>query len=137
MFQCEEGTIKPIVYVGVVKDKKLLLVQYDQSPNPSKLGWWIPAPGLKFGEDPATVAAQVVDQLGLTASAVVLKGVETFVTHGGWHLIYHYVAQANSEPALVSENIQATRWVSAGELSQMKNIAHGQWEIDLGLDYLS
>ena len=52
MFETKEGVIKPIVYVGIIKDDKLLLVNYKKAPNPAKEGWWIPAPGLAFGEDP-------------------------------------------------------------------------------------
>jgi len=45
MFETKEGVIKPIVYVGIVQDGRLLLVDYKEAPNPEKKGWWIPRPG--------------------------------------------------------------------------------------------
>jgi ADP-ribose pyrophosphatase YjhB (NUDIX family) len=135
MFEAKEGTIKPIVYVGVICKEKLLLVDYKQAPNPNKTGWWIPAPGLNFGEDPAEQAAKVVAELGLAAQSIKLKDVESFVLPGGWHLIYHYVVKTESE-TVQNPNIKDFKWVTSDELSKMKDIAHGKWEIGVGMSYL-
>lgn len=135
MFETKEGTIKPIVYVGIVKEGKLLLVDYKTAPNPAKSGWWIPAPGLKFGEDPQECAEKVATELGIQVKDLQFKGVESFVLPGGWHFICHFVFQTDSEPT-VGGNIKATRWVTPAELSEMKDIAHGKWEIGVGLGYL-
>lgn len=136
MFECKEGTIKPIVYVGIIKDERLLLVQYDKAPNLTKSGWWIPAPGLEFGKDPQDTATLVAQNMGLELTDLKLNEVESFVLPGGWHLIHHYIGHTSSEPN-VGDNIKATRWVSSEELAQMKDLAHGKWEIGVGLRYLN
>lgn len=135
MFETKEGTIKPIVYVGVIKDGKLLLVDYKIAPNPAKSGWWIPAPGLEFGEDPAEKAAAVLSDLGYSNAKPQLQDVESFVLPGGWHLIYHFASHVSGEAAL-SANIKSHKWVTAPELESMKDIAHGKWEIGVGKSYL-
>lgn len=136
MFETKEGTIKPIVYVGIVKNGKLLLVEYKQAPNPSKQGWWIPAPGLEFGEDPLEKAQQVCEELGINTDSIKSFDVESFVLPGGWHLICHYRVQTDSEPKL-SENIKAFKWMNSKELLEMKDIAHGKWEVGVGQRYLA
>jgi ADP-ribose pyrophosphatase YjhB (NUDIX family) len=135
MFETKEGTIKPIVYVGIVKGEKLLLVNYKEAPNPTKSGWWIPAPGLNFGEDPAETAKNVAEELGIPNAKPVLFGVESFVLPGGWHMIYHYLVKTELEPKAVG-NIRQVKWVTASELAEMNDIAHGKWEISVGRSYL-
>lgn len=136
MFETTEGTIKPIVYVGVIQDQKLLLVEYKDAPNPLKTGWWIPAPGLDFGEDPTEKAAAVVSEMGFADKNLRLQKVESFVLPGGWHLIYHFTCIVNGEMNL-GDRYKASRWVTIQELEIMKDIAHGKWEIDIGKSYLS
>ncbi len=136
MFETKEGTIKPIVYVGVIKEDKLLLVDYKNAPNPAKSGWWIPAPGLEFGQDPAETAAGVLWDLGFANAVPQLHEVESFVLPGGWHLIYHFVCKVSND-AVLGENFTDLKWVTAGELAEMKDIAHGKWEIGVGQDYLN
>lgn len=135
MLETNEGTIKLIVYVGIVKAGRLLLVKYKKAPNPDKSGWWIPAPGLKFGEDPTERAKKVATDLGIQIDQIRLKDVESFVLPGGWHVIVHYLILTDSEPRL-SQELEATRWASGEELVQMTDIAHGKWEIELGLRFL-
>jgi hypothetical protein len=135
MFETKEGVIKPIVYIGIIKDHKLLLVDYKTAPNSTKSGWWIPAPGLNFGEDPTEKAASVLASLGLSSDNFKLHDIESFVLPGGWHLIYHFTGQVTGEPK-ANENITAFKWVTAHELEAMKDIAHGKWEIGVGKSYL-
>lgn len=135
MFETKAGVIKPIVYVGIVNKDKLLLVDYKTAPNPAKAGWWIPAPGLEFGEDPLEKAQSVVQDLGFSAVDVKLQDAESFVLPGGWHLIYHFVCKVSGEPK-AHDNIKAHRWVTTQELESMKDIAHGKWEIGVGKSYL-
>ncbi len=112
MFNTKEGTIKPIVYVGILNEDKLLLVDYKNAPNPAKSGWWIPAPGLEFGADPLVTAAGVLTDLGFgRAAAPRLHSVESFVLPGGWHLIYHYVCNVSTD-AKPSENITKHKWAN-------------------------
>jgi len=135
MFETKEGTIKPLVYVGIINGDKLLLVDYKKAPNPTKTGWWIPAPGLDYGEDPEEKAKSVAIGLGISDSEPKLLGVESFVLPGGWHMIYHYVIKTRSEPK-IHDNIKQSKWVTADELAEMKDIAHGKWEIGVGQRYL-
>jgi hypothetical protein len=135
MFEAKEGIIKPIIYVGVIRDNKLLLVDYKIAPNPTKSGWWIPAPGLEFGEDPSEKAAAVLNELGYPNAQPQLHGVESFVLPGGWHLIYHFISHVSGDVAS-NNNIKAHKWITAQELENMKDIAHGKWEIGVGKSYL-
>lgn len=135
MFETKEGTIKPIVYVGIIKDSKLLLVDYKNAPNPAKSGWWIPAPGLEFGEDPAEKAKTVLKEMGYTNASPQLHDVESFVLPGGWHLIYHFVCKVSGEVE-PNDTINSIKWVTAQELEGLKDMAHGKWEIDVGKSYL-
>lgn len=135
MFETTEGTIKPIAYVGVINNKRLLLVEYKQAPNPSKTGWWIPAPGVGYGEDPKEKAQKVCEDFGISIEDLKLQDVESFVLQGGWHFICHYVVKTNSEPK-PHPNIKSYRWVTSDELSEMKDMAHGKWEIGVGRQYL-
>src|SRR5207253_5772028 len=135
MFETKEGTIKPIVYVGIIKDEKLLLVDYKNAANPAKSGWWIPAPGLEFGEEPTEKAATVLSELGFKDKNIQLHEVESFVLPGGWHLIYHFICKVTGD-IQHTQNIVAHKWVTAQELEGMKDIAHGKWEIGVGKSYL-
>lgn len=135
MFETKEGVIKPIVYVGIVRDSKLLLVDYKNAPNPAKSGWWIPAPGLEFGGDPTKKAATVAAEFGFSDKKLKLQNVESFLLPGGWHLIYHFICPVESAPK-EHENVNQYKWVSVQELEAMKDIAHGNWEIGVGKKYL-
>lgn len=135
MFETKEGTLKPIVYVGIINEDRLLLVKYKNSPNPGKSGWWIPAPGLSYGEDPAEKAASVLSELGFSNAKVQLQDVESFTLPGGWHLIFHFTCNV-TEDVKLNENISAHKWVTSQELEEMKDIAHGAWEIGVGKAYL-
>jgi len=135
MFESKEGIIKPIVYVGIIKNDKLLLVDYKTAPNPAKSGWWIPAPGLEFGEDPSEKATSVLLEFGFTNAKAQLHDVESFVLPGGWHLIYHFVCKVTGD-IKPTENVKSHRWVTSQELEAMKDIAHGKWEIGVGKSYL-
>ncbi len=136
MLETKEGTIKPIVYLGIIKDNKLLLVDYKNAPNPAKSGWWIPAPGLEFGEDPYEKAASVITELGYPNAKPQLHNVESFVlSSGGWHLIYHFVSQVSCD-VTPNDDIKAHKWVTAQELENIIDIAHGKWEIAVGKSYL-
>ena len=136
MFETKEGTIKPIIYLGLIKENKLLVVEYKSAPNPTKSGWWIPAPGLEFGEDPTEKASQTLAELGYKNSIPQLFGVESFVLPGGWHLIYHFICRVADDVHL-SENIKNYKWITTEELENAKDIAHGKWEIHVGKSYLN
>jgi len=136
MFETKEGVIKPIVYLGVIREEKLLFIDYVQAPNPAKNGWWIPAPGLKFGEDPTKKAETLLSDFGFSGTPPKLHNIESFVLPGGWHLIYHFICVVNMD-IKPNKNIKTHKWVSADELENMKDLAHGKWEIEIGKSYLS
>lgn len=135
MFETKEGVIKLIVYIGVINRGRLLILEYVNSPNPTKSGWWIPAPELKFGEDPEVIVQNTCRDLGLDAASLILSSIESFVVRGGWHFICHYTVKTNSELKLNS-NIKNFKWVNIEELEQMKDMAHGKWEIEVGKKFL-
>jgi ADP-ribose pyrophosphatase YjhB (NUDIX family) len=135
MFETNSGIIKPIVYVGIKNKNRILLVQYKESPNPSKSGWWIPAPSLEFGEDPKEIAENICKEFGFDTTDLKLFDVESFVLPGGSHIITHYNVNVTSEPK-PHPNIKEYQWVTSEQLSQMKDIAHGKWEIGVGKSYL-
>jgi hypothetical protein len=135
MFETKAGIIKPIVYVGIINDNRLLLVDYVTAPNPNKTGWWIPAPGLEFGDDPKEKAESVANDFGLTVLQIKLIDVESFVLPTGWHLIWHYQIQTNSEPS-EHPNIKQYKWVTSEQLAEMHDMAHGKWEIGVGKRFL-
>jgi ADP-ribose pyrophosphatase YjhB (NUDIX family) len=136
MFETKAGIIKPIVYVGIVNGNKLLLVDYVTAPNPNKTGWWIPAPGMEFGEDPKDKAESVCKDFGLTVLETELVDVESFVLPSGWHLICHYLTRTNSEPS-THPNVKRYKWVTSEQLSEMTDMAHGKWEIGVGKKFLA
>jgi len=135
MFKTSEGIIKPLIYVGIIRDQKLLMVDYVEAPNPEKKGWWIPSANLKFGEDPTEIAANTVKALGFAPDKLKLHGVESFVLPGGWHLICHFVCEVSGD-VNQGPNIKAHKWVSSDELAAMTDVAHGKWEISVGREYL-
>jgi len=135
MFETPKGVIKPIVYVGIVRGSELLMVDYVNAPNPGKQGWWIPAPGLEFGGDPRATALKTVQEFGFTSQDISLHDVESFVTPGGWHLIYHFRCQVKGEPT-AHANVREYRWVDEKDLNALPNVAHGRWEVGIGQSYL-
>lgn len=136
MLETKVSNIKPIVYIGIINNNKLLLVDYKHTPNPTKSGCWIPAPGLEFGEDPKEIAEKVASDYGFEAVEALLFDVESFVLPGGWHLICHYTIQVKTEPKS-HPNIKEYKWVTIDQLVQMSDIAHGKWEINVGKRYLN
>ena len=82
-FETEEGILKLIVYVAVVSDGKILLVQYDAAPNPDRGGWWVPAPEMRYGQGPDELAKEVLAELGIGDCAAELVETESFTTPGG------------------------------------------------------
>src|SRR5437868_182491 len=96
-FETKLGTIKIITYVSIIKNGKILLVDYDQAPNPAKMGWWIPAPEIQFGEHPEERVTQVLESLGLKDELAKLEDIESFETGTGWHLIFHYVVDTTKD----------------------------------------
>ena len=135
MFESAQGIIKPIVYVGIVKEGKLLLLDYKKAPNPDRKGWWIPAPGLEYGGDPEKKALATAKDLGIEPESIYLIGTESFKNPGGWHILFHFRITTKSE-LMAHPNVNAGIWLTSKELGLRNDIAHGTWEISLGQDFL-
>jgi ADP-ribose pyrophosphatase YjhB (NUDIX family) len=135
MFETPKGNIKAIVYMGILRDEKLLIVDYEKAPNPDKKGWWIPAPDLEFGEDPSERAAKLVKELGFSNEKLKFFQVESFVLPGGWHLIFHFICRVSGDLGH-PPNIRASKWVGLADLAEINDMAHGKWEISVARKYL-
>ena len=133
--QTEHGVLKPIIYLGAIGDGRLLIVKYKTPPNPEKSGWWLPAPEIAFGADPAEQTARLVLDLGLQLKRLRPEGVESFSVNGAWHLIFKYRADVEGE--VKDEDLVEHRWVTASNLPPASDFAHGNWEHDLCRFFIS
>jgi len=127
--ETKEGLLKLIVYVGLRRDGRLLVVDYETPPNPDKPGWWIPAPELAYGEDPMERAEKVAAQFGyVDAAGLRLMDVESFTMgEGNWHFIVHYVLDVSSDPSPGPE-VRRWQWLAAGASPGPEGFAHRRWE---------
>lgn len=134
--ETNEKKIKVVTYLGIVHQNRLLLVQYKVPPNPRrKSGWWIPAPEVGYGEDPKEKVQQQLALWNLQNSDSRLMDTESFVTPGGWHLLYHFHIKT-TKANIIDANIESLQWVTKEELASMDDLAHGDWEKELGLSFL-
>ncbi len=133
--QTEHGPLKPIIYLGAIGPAGLLVVKYETPPNPEKKGWWLPAPEISYGGDPAEEVDKLVKDLGLESKRLRPEGVDSFVANGAWHLAFKYRADVEGE--VENENVISHRWVTADTLPVPTEFAHGQWEYDLCRFFLS
>lgn len=131
-----EGILKLIVYVGIRREGRLLLVEYASAPNPDKSGWWIPAPEVEYGGDPLECATDELVALGFPDVEPCLMDVESFTMGGGnWHVIVHYVADVDADPA-PGPNIRQWAWIDPGTMPEPEKFAHGKWEAALATTML-
>lgn len=127
----DEGTLKLIVYLGVRREGRLLLVEYEVPPNPDKPGWWIPAPELAFGGDPSELAAAEAARLGFAGATPRLIDVESFTLgEGHWHVLLHYLLDVATNPA-PGPYIRRWQWCGSAELPDAASFAHRRWEAEL------
>ena len=122
---------KLVTYLLLKQDAKVYLVQYRDSPNPKRSGWWIPAPELQHGEHPEDCATRIVNSLGITDAKPELHGIDSFVTKD-WHMLFLYTAETNQQPA-ISPEYEVGEWFALTNLPEAKDFAHGNWEKDLVL----
>lgn len=133
----QDGVLKLIVYVGIRRNGRLLLVQYQQAPNPDKQGWWIPAPEVPYGEDPEEQAARAAAEFGFEGAKPRLMNVESFTMGGGnWHVMVHYVVDVDSDPKNTGM-LREWAWFAADALPAPAAFAHGRWEVGLATDMLA
>ena len=128
-FETRDGLLKLIVYVGLRRDGRLLVVDYEVPPNPEKKGWWIPAPEVAYGEDPLERAGKVAREFGYEdASGLRLMEVESFTMgEGNWHVIVHYVIDVDRDPS-PGPDIRRWQWLAPGASPGPEGFAHRRWE---------
>jgi len=126
-FETGVGNIKIITYVSVIRDNRILMVEYATPPNPDRKGWWIPAPELGFGEHPEERVASVLENLGLENEPSHLEEIESFENSTGWHLVLHYVVRTTKDVSY-GPSIKRHGWFSLSALPNVDEIAHGKWE---------
>lgn len=127
--QTEKGILKPIIYLGAMGPQGLLIVKYKVPPNPNTLGWWLPAPEIEYGQDPADEMVALVKDLGLELRHMSLAGVDSFIANGAWHLTFKYSVEVTGD--VRHDNIEEVRWVTAESLPPAAEFAHGNWEVEL------
>ncbi len=125
----EKGDLKPIIYLGAISEKGLLIVKYKTPPNPLKTGWWLPAPEIEYGQDPNEEAVALVKKLGLQLEHLSLVGIDSFIANDAWHLMAKYRAEVSGE--VTSDEIIESRWVTPETLPAAPEFAHGNWEVEL------
>lgn len=129
--ETDEGTLKLFVTLGLRRERRLLLVQYEVPPSADKPGWWIPAPELAWGRDPYEQALAESVRLGYAGDTPRLMDVESFMLGDGlWQVIVHYVMDVESDPA-PGPNVREWRWFAAPELPEAASFAHRRWDAEL------
>ncbi|MCX6119118.1 MAG: NUDIX domain-containing protein [Proteobacteria bacterium] len=127
----ENKQAKLVTYLLLRKSNKVFLVQYKDSPNPNRKGWWVPAPELAYGEHPEDCAKRILKSVGISESKLMLSGVDSFVTKD-WHVLFYYVADVTADPVLGAE-YEKGEWFELDNLPEDSAYAHGKWEKDLVL----
>lgn len=125
------GQTKLVTYLLLKSEHKVFLVQYKDSPNPKRHGWWIPAPELRYGEHPEDCAKRVLSSLGINLAKLESRGIDSFVTRD-WHVLFHYVAESEVQPTIGTE-YEKGEWFDIDHLPDASTFAHGPWERDLVL----
>jgi len=109
MAECREHKI--ISDVAIFVDDRVLLVRYqDTKKYDGEAGWFLPDDFVRRGEHPAEAGLRILEeQIGIKADHVALSHIESFT--GGpddaWHIVFHFVAGAASEPRLRSSKALA------------------------------
>jgi len=134
MSECREHRI--VSDVALFVDDRVLLVRYrDTKKYDGEAGWFLPDGFVRRGEHPAAAGLRILEeQVGFTADHVALSPIESFT--GGpddaWHLIFHFVAGAASEPRLrSSKSVAKAEWFPADGLPARSEVAHHGWAPDV------
>lgn len=98
---------------------RVLFVRYD----PDDERWWLPGRDLEPYEHPDDAARSVVAGVSLRVTALRMTHVESFRGRRGWHLVLHYRADVEGDPA----GDAPAAWHAADALPRT---AHGNWEHD-------
>jgi ADP-ribose pyrophosphatase YjhB (NUDIX family) len=99
-------------------DGRVLLVRYD----PDDERWWLPGEDLEPYEHPDDRARETLAQFsGVGARSFSMRFVESFRGRRGWHVVFHYLVDADGDPA----GAYPAAWFRPDELPRT---VHGRWE---------
>ncbi len=101
-------------------DGQVLFVRYD----PDDERWWLPGEDLEPYEHPDERARRILAGFeGLLVQTLTMHDIESFRGRRGWHVVFHYAAQAEGDP----RSQYPLQWFPPSELPRT---AHGRWERD-------
>ena len=123
--------VKLIVDVVLVAAGRVLMVE-PAGGQDGETGWFLPDDLMQELEHPEHAAHRVLAEgLGLEGVAIELSYMESFTGGDGtWHLIFHYVARFDDEPALtLADRLAAAEWFAADSLPGRDEVAHGGWPL--------
>ena len=134
MADCREHRI--VSDVALFVSDRVLFVRYrDTKKYDGEAGWFLPDDFMRRGEHPAEAGLRILEeQVGFTADHVALSHIESFT--GGpddaWHIVFHFVAGAASEPRLrSSKSVAKAEWFPADGLPARSEVAHHGWALDV------
>ena len=122
-------SVRLVADVAMLAGHRVGLVRYrDVSRYDGQRGWFLPDDLLNESEHPDDAARRILrDQVGVDAPSIRLSHVESF-GNGRWHLIFHYEARMDAEPALIpGANVAAAEWFELDALPPAAEQAHDGW----------
>lgn len=96
---------------------EVLFVRYDDQDE----RWWLPGGDLAAYEHPDERARAVLADLGIEPRALRMSHVESFRGRRGWHVVFHYAADADG----VASGAVPAAWHAPDALPRT---VHGAWE---------
>ncbi len=120
-----ESMVKLVASAIIGDGRKVLLVKYHQPPE-EKMGWWVPAAELAYGEHPDAACSRLLGSLGFKDAAATIIDLESLVT-SGWTMLFHYRATTDENPKPGPEYRDA-RWFELDDLPPADQFARGSWE---------
>jgi len=98
-------------------DGRVLFVRYHADDE----RWWLPGEDLEPYEHPDDRARETLQRIGVTPTSLSLSHVESFRGRRGWHVVFHYHAEAGGD----ADGEHVAEWFSPDEVPRT---VHGRWE---------
>ncbi len=98
-------------------DGHVLFVRYHSDDE----RWWLPGEDLEPYEHPDDRARETLEGVGVAATSLSLSFVESFRGRRGWHVVFHYGAEADGE----ADGDYPAEWFAPDDLPRTM---HGRWE---------
>lgn len=124
---------KLVADVAVLAEGRVLMVRYrDVRWYDGQRGWFLPDDYLAYLEHPDEAAGRILkEQVGLDTTRLRLGSIESF-GNGAWHLVFHYVAELDGAPTVMSgDNVAAAEWFALDALPDRSQVAHEGWGLDV------